>query len=129
MRARLPDFVVYSGICRLLLAEFKFAQFTLHDIRPEVWGESGALRSTLNGLLTVMWDAHNNDGYDVPWRFSKDASHIVQHHTQRVESSTQVLPTNECPEPKRSHLGAQFATRRSRTVHTKGFKPISRFFM
>lgn len=100
MRARLPDFDVYSGICRLLLAEFKFARFTLYDIRPGVWGESGALRSTLNRLFTVMWDAHNTDGYDVPSRFLEDASHIVQHHTQRVESSTQVLPENEFPEPK-----------------------------
>lgn len=41
MRARLPDFKVYSGISRLLLAEFKFARFTLHDIRPRVWGHLG----------------------------------------------------------------------------------------
>ncbi|KAJ5214725.1 hypothetical protein N7449_001894 [Penicillium cf. viridicatum] len=41
MRSCLPDFDVYSGISRLLLAEFKFARFTLHDIRPRVWGHLG----------------------------------------------------------------------------------------
>ncbi|KAJ5214724.1 hypothetical protein N7449_001893 [Penicillium cf. viridicatum] len=46
-----------------------------------------------------MWAAHNNDGYDVPLRFL-EASHIVQHHTQTVELSTQVLPANEFPGPK-----------------------------
>lgn len=97
MRARLPDFDVYSGIFRLLLAEFKFARFTLHDIRPR---ERGALRLALDRLFSVMHTAHIYDGYDVPSRFLEEASHIVQHHTQTVESSTQVLPANEFPEPK-----------------------------
>ncbi|KAJ5704545.1 hypothetical protein N7536_000234 [Penicillium majusculum] len=100
MRARLPDFDVYSGVSRLLLAEFKFARFTLHDIRPGVWRESGALRLAFDRLFDVMWAAHYNDGYDVPSGFLEEASHIVQHHTQTAESSTHLRPANEFPEPK-----------------------------
>lgn len=104
MRARNPDFDVYSGIFRLLLAEFKFALSTLHDTKPRVWGpiggEGGTLRMALHVLFTVMCAAHEHCGYDVPSRFFEEASHIVQHHTQTVESRTKVLPRNEILEPK-----------------------------
>jgi hypothetical protein len=103
MRARIPDFDVYSGIFRLLLAEFKFALSTLHDTKPRVWaigGEGGTLRKALHVLFTAMCAAHEHCGYDVPSRFLEEASHIVQHHTQTVEPRTQVLPRNEVPEPK-----------------------------
>ncbi|CAI7632139.1 unnamed protein product [Penicillium glandicola] len=103
MRARIPDFDVYSGIFRLLLAEFKFALSTLHDTKPRIWaigGEGGTLRMALHMLFTVMCAAHEYCGYNVPSRFFEEASHIVQHHTQTVESITQVLPRNEIPEPQ-----------------------------
>jgi hypothetical protein len=54
----------------------------------------------LHVLFTVMCAAHENCGYYVPSRFFEEASHIVQHHTQTVESRTQVLPRSEIPEPK-----------------------------
>lgn len=54
----------------------------------------------------------------MPLRFL-EASHIVQHHTQTVELSTQVLPTNKFPGPKGhiwgrnfQHVGRQWFTRR-----------------
>jgi hypothetical protein len=102
LRARLPDFDVYSGIFRLLLAEFKFALFTLHDTKPRIWfrGDGGTLRRALHVLFTVMCAAHEHCGYDVPSRFFEEANHIVQHHTQTVGSQTQVLPGNETPEHK-----------------------------
>lgn len=133
MRARLSDFDVYSGICRLLLAEFKFAPATLRDIRPRAWGPikgaSGALRLALDTLLTVMRAAHNNDGYDVPSGFLEEASHIVQHHAQTIESSTQVLPADEFPEPKGhiwggnlQYVGRQwFTSRHSISTHSPDF--------
>lgn len=103
MRARIPDFDVYSGIIRLLLAEFKFARFTLHDTKPRVWaigGEGGPLRRALHVLFTVMCAAHEYCGYDVPSRFFEEVSHIIHHHTQTGGSRTQVLPRNEILEPK-----------------------------
>ncbi|OOQ91415.1 hypothetical protein PEBR_00570 [Penicillium brasilianum] len=109
MRARLPDFDVYSGIIRLLLAELKFAQFTLHDTKPRVWaigGEGGTLRRALHVLFTVMCAAHESCGYNVPSHFFEEASHIVQRHTQTVGSTIQVLPGNEIPEPKGHIWGA-----------------------
>ncbi|KAJ5626256.1 hypothetical protein N7510_002565 [Penicillium lagena] len=108
MRARIPDFDVYSGIFRLLLAEFKFALSTLHDTKPRVWeigGEGGPLRKALHMLFTVVSAAHKHCGYDVPSRFFEEASRIVQHHTQTVET-THVLPRNEIPEP-RGHIWGQ----------------------
>lgn len=122
MRARIPDFDVYSGIFRLLLAEFKFALFTLHDTKPRVWaigGEGGPLRRALHVLFTVMCAAHEYCGYDVPSRFFEEASYIVKHHTQTVESRTQVLPGNQIPEPKGyiwgenlQRIGREWLTRR-----------------
>ncbi|KAJ6003064.1 hypothetical protein N7451_005611 [Penicillium sp. IBT 35674x] len=109
MRARNPDFDVCSGIIRLLLAEFKFALPTLHDTKPRVWVigiEGGPLRIALHVLFTVMCAAHEHCGYDVPSRFFEEASHIVQHHAQTVESRTEVLPRNEIPEPK-CHIWGQ----------------------
>lgn len=103
MRARIPDFDVYSGIFRLLLAELNFARFTLHDTKPRVWaigGEGGPLRRALHVLFTVMCAAHKHCGYDVPSRFFEEASHIIQHHTQTGGSRTQVLPRNEILELK-----------------------------
>lgn len=122
MRARIPDFDVYSGIFRLLLAEFKFALFTLHDTKPRLWAfgvEGGTLRMALHMLFTVMCAAHKHCGYDVPSRFFEEASHIVQHHTQTGGSRTQVLPRNEIPEPKGyiwgenlQRIGREWLTRR-----------------
>lgn len=122
MRARIPDFDVYSGILRLLLAEFKFALSTLHDTKPRVWaigGEGGPLRRALHVLFTVMCAAHEVCGYDVPSRFFEEASRIVQHHTQTVGSITEVLPGNEMPEPKGyiwgenlQRIGREWLTRR-----------------
>lgn len=103
MRARMPDFDIYSGIFRLLLAEFKFALPTLHDTKPRVWaigGEGGPLRKALRELFTVMNTAHEFCGYNELSSFLEEASQIVRHHTHTVESSTQILPRNDIPEPK-----------------------------
>lgn len=123
MRARIPDFDVCSGILRLLLAEFKFALFTLHDTKPRVWGaiggEGGPLRRALHVLFTVMYAAHKYCGYDVPSRFFEEASHIVHHHTQTVGLGTEVLTRNKIPEPKGyiwgenlQRIGREWLTRR-----------------
>jgi hypothetical protein len=108
MRARIPDFDVCSGVLRLLLAEFKFALFTLHDTKPRVWaigGEGGPLRKAPHVLFTVMCAAHENYGYDVPSRFFEEASHIVQHHTQTVGLGQKFSPETRSQSPKATSGG------------------------
>ncbi|KAJ6190241.1 hypothetical protein N7519_000262 [Penicillium mononematosum] len=108
MRARIPDFDVYSGIFRLLLAEFKFALFTREDMQPAHWEKDGPLRMALDTLFSVMCAAHAHCGYNVPSRFLEEANRIVQHHTQTVVSRRKVLPGNEIPEPEGHIFGRKF---------------------
>ncbi|KXG49909.1 uncharacterized protein PGRI_058770 [Penicillium griseofulvum] len=101
MRARLPDFDVYSGIFRLLLAEFKFALSTRKDMEISADGyRDGPLRMALNRVFIVMCAANEIRGYNVPSRFFEEANHIVQHHAQTVVPRTKFLSKSEIPGPK-----------------------------
>lgn len=91
METRVPDIDVYSGILRLMLAEFKFARPTLRDLSrnlSQYGSRGGPLRTHLNKTITVMQSAIAQ-GYEIPRRILEEFSTIASGHAQPVDTPQQ----------------------------------------